>query len=107
MPNDQVLMVCAFIYGYFDGTLNTMLTTMIGLSFTTEKDASGAISFNRLKSLNNLGCFVIFNIVQCLAGSAAFFYSEFLLLPIQSYIVIGSLIISLATFLKLDLDLQR
>ena len=45
MPNDQVLMVCAFVYGFFDGTLNTLLTTMIGLSFTTEKDASGTISF--------------------------------------------------------------
>ena len=45
MPNDQVLMVCAFVYGFFDGTLNTLLTTMIGLSFTTEIDASGTISF--------------------------------------------------------------
>ena len=40
-PNIGVLMTCAFVYGYFDATVNTVLTTMIGLSFTNELDVSG------------------------------------------------------------------
>ena len=41
-PNGSMLMFCAFIYGFLDGTLNTQLIAMIGNIFPSEKDSAGA-----------------------------------------------------------------
>ena len=41
-PNGAMLMICAFIYGFLDGTLNTQLIAMIGIIFPSEKDSAGA-----------------------------------------------------------------
>ena len=60
-PNIGVLMTCAFVYGYFDATVNTVLTTMIGLSFTNELDASG---FWLIHSNRSLTFFWLFRHLQ-------------------------------------------
>ena len=54
-PNGAMLMFCAFIYGFFDGTLNTQLIAMIGIIFPSERDSAGA--------------FVVWNLGQVLAIS--------------------------------------
>ena len=88
-PNGAMLMICGFMYGFLDGTLNTQLIAMIGIIFPSEKDSAGA--------------FVVWNLVQCVMASISLIYSQYLALHYQTFINIVVMIISLATFLKLDL----
>lgn len=88
-----MLMVCGFVYGFLDGTLNTQLIAMIGIIFPSEKDSAGA--------------FVVWNLVQCTMASIGLIYSQYLALHYQTFINIGAMIISLASFLQLDLIILR
>jgi len=60
-----------------------------GLIYPGEKDSAGV--------------FVVWNLLQCVACSAGLIYSEYMMLQYQTFIDVVFLILSLATFLKLDL----
>ena len=54
-----MLMICAFIYGFLDGTLNTQLIAMIGIIFPSEKDSAGAFVVWNLGSVDTVEYLVI------------------------------------------------
>ena len=88
-PNSALLMICAYLYGLMDGTLNTQLCAMIGIIYPNEKESAGV--------------FVLWNFSQCIFCAAGLFYSPYIELKYQTFINSIGLIISLVTFLKLDM----
>ena len=132
-----MLMICAFVYGFLDGTLNTQLIAMIGVIFPSERDSAGAfVVWNLVQFrviLKNIPNFFSNDsqnkknqkkkflekfskkkiqkqqktLEKCLFASLGLIYSQYLALHSQTFINISVMILSLGTLLKLDLLMIR